>query len=416
MKTLFLFLFCSLFASINAAHAGDVLFDVYIKGETQPCPGTTTRYSISGDAANGFNIQINKDAGTIVEWTDFGGTKYSNVTSQEISTPGYSANSALSVTIKWTNVRGTVGHLHVTTSNNGFFWNNNHGDRTYEIAVGSPDITSTTSTEVNCDIAHPIFSIPIVSGANSYSWRNTMGWVIENTYVNGGYASVTFSAINSTATSGQVTVTAMNSGCPSTNSTKTFTVSRATGTHYVVGPDNIPGGTRTVYNAPDGCSNYNWSFPNGWIISQGQGTASVIVQVNNADCPGDLYVTYIDLCGQPQIGTKYINSTYQSGPVPPSTQDVKGISASEDSGVAKSVTPEPGFYPNPATSQLTVNLGEGGKAVIYNNLGAVVREIVFPVGSVSSSINTLSLPTGIYHIRLFRDGKQLLDKPLSVHH
>ncbi|MDO7885983.1 T9SS type A sorting domain-containing protein [Hymenobacter cheonanensis] len=404
----------------NIAWASDVLFDVYIGGDTQPCPGTTSTYSIAGDAANGFNIKINADAGTIVAWTDYRGNKYSNVSLQEISTYGYTNfNGQLSVTIRWTNVRGTLGHLHVTTSNDGFGWNNNHGDRTYEIAVGSPDITGTTtisSYETNCDLAHPSIYIPVVPGADSYTWQNTMGWVISSTYVSGGHAGVIFSTANSTATSGQVTVTANNSGCPSTSSTETFIINRTAGGIAIDGLDTMPGGTFAQYAAATDLFNYSWSFPNGWYITEGQGTAYVKVQVDNNYYSGNIILTYTDACGQQQTRTKAISSYYISSPPPPSTQDFGKVSTLEGSSPVESAQAEPAFYPNPATSQITVNLGEGGKAIIYNNIGAVVREVVFPTGSVSSSINTLSLPTGIYHVRLFKDGKQLLDKPLSVTH
>ncbi|TVT40630.1 T9SS type A sorting domain-containing protein [Hymenobacter setariae] len=68
---------------------------------------------------------------------------------------------------------------------------------------------------------------------------------------------------------------------------------------------------------------------------------------------------------------------------------------------------QPGIYPNPASTELHINLG-GQEAVahLYNSVGDIVQEATIHEGVADTILNVQALPQGLYHLRVIqRDGK-----------
>jgi hypothetical protein len=432
MKSFYLLLFSFLGLS-NICFA-----DYSIRGIQSTCPNTEVTYYFSNsDTKNtSYDITVSQE-GIIVEYQNESGKITPVAASTQTRTINFSdtqnqatiGGNGCYVKVLWGNFRGSLATINGGSNVPTYIpWNYPRQEETLNVQIGSPDITGTIAVEpatTTCDSKTIGFSIPVVAGATSYNWQNSFGWRLSGSMINGGYAYGYFDAGTSTTTSGQVTVTAINSNCFSTNSTKTFLVTRGPGIHYIDGLDNMPGGTFAQYSGPVGCSNYSWSVPNGWSIIEGHGTSSIKVQVLNGYYQGNISLSYTDICGQRQVGNKYVTSTYvyDPGPFTPGTQDRRANpgsgtapTATTTEPAAQSVAPELAIYPNPVTSELKINANGEGSVGIYNSVGALVREAHIAEGIVSISINTLDLPNGNYHVRLTKKGITTLDKQVSIIH
>lgn len=392
---------------------------LYLTGSTSTCPGTTERYEFSTDNEKTFSYKIEVTNGYILEYGNQTGTIKRNQHSTSVTiSPYYGSASSQSpyVLVQWTTLIGATGTVTFTAGTTRYTYVD-YSDMQLKVAVGSSSITDTVPYSASCDIERIGFSIPEVSGASSYNWQNTLGWSLIQTFNNGGYTYATFSSNGSTATSGQVTVGVINSGCPSTNSTKTFQVTRPAGDHIINGPDVVPPGQYADYTAPDG-RNYNWfvSTDNGWRIVSGQGTNHIQVQAptnNNLQLP--IGAVYTDVCGQQQTGSKPVSTQVYEDSFAGAGHTAEQESAKQ--AVAATIIPEAAIYPNPVADELIISSGgQAGKALIYNSTGALVREIILNTESVRVLVNTRNLPAGSYQVKLKQAGLPAINRQIAIQH
>lgn len=402
--------------------------DYNLSGPQSICPNTTVTYRFgNNDTKNtSYSIDISQE-GVIVEYQAESGNPVSvapSTNTRSISFPDtpnqtVSGGNGCYVTVLWGNFRGSTATIYGSSYVPTYVpWREPVQAASLSVQIGSPDITGTTlfePTNSTCDHKILSFSIPVVAGANSYNWQNSLGWRLATTMINGGYSYATFDSSISSITSGQVTVTAVNNGCPSSSSTKTFLVSRGPGTHAIEGPDDVPSGSYTKFYAPAGCTNYQWSVTGNLSIMEGQGSDQVKVYVPN---PGIISVTYTDICGQNQISDREVHSSGPAEPGVPSTQDRQSGSSTntEDKPIAKSVAKELAIYPNPVANELSVSSIGEDKIMIYNSRGVLVNESNIAIESVRTLINTRALSSGTYYVRLFKEGKLLSEKQVLIQH
>lgn len=394
-----------------------------ISGNQNSCPGATERYYFNCDDSNAQTFTMSVDNnGVIIEYGDnLSGTSTKGVSKQSvtISVDGARTGVTAYAVIKWGNVRGNTAKVTFGVSDPRIFQPGIYGTDV-SVQIGSPDITGITAYTASCDNTQSVFSFPAVPGATAYNWQNTLGWslVPNSVGVIGGYVYATFDNNGSTAASGQVTVSALNGNCPSTNSTRTFAVTRNVGSysgnHTVSGPDVVPPGQFADYSAPDGGS-YNWFVPSGWRIVSGQGTNHIQVQsATNDHTQNPLGANYTDVCGQGQVGSKIVSTDqYDNSAVSTSTDEGKATTKGDDP--VQQVAPALSIYPNPAVDELIVS-GVSTAVIVYNQVGAVVRKIEVPANVTTNSINTLSLANGLYNVQVLKADKVLLSRQIVIKH
>ncbi|KAA5549086.1 ice-binding family protein [Adhaeribacter rhizoryzae] len=167
--------------------------------------------------------------------------------------------------------------------------------RTYAVfpSTTSPaQPASITGNSAPCIGVSATYSVSATSGVNSYTWTVPAGWTITGGQ---GTANITVTTGNN---AGNITVTAAN-GC-GTSTAANLAVSPITNT----APGNISGvtapcatSTGNTYHveAVAGATSYTWTVPNGWTITNGQGTTNIMVTAGNN--PGSVTVTAFNDCG-----------------------------------------------------------------------------------------------------------------------
>jgi hypothetical protein len=154
--------------------------------------------------------------------------------------------------------------------------------------------TSITGNTVGCSGSTQNYSIPAVTGANSYVWTGTNGITING---NGTSVQATFPA---SFTSGTICVQAALS-CGYLSSSRCLTISSNLGTiGTITGITSLcPGQTGVSYSISTvtGAVSYNWTPPSGVTVVTGQGTNSITVNVATSYNGGSLCVTASSVCG-----------------------------------------------------------------------------------------------------------------------
>ncbi|WP_066838465.1 ice-binding family protein [Rufibacter ruber] len=156
------------------------------------------------------------------------------------------------------------------------------------------------------------YSVQEIPGATEYAWQVPNGWTITS---GTGSATIQVTVGNS---SGEIRVTSKNN-CGSSQAT-TLAVAPATAAPPSPGP--ITGNTlvtcindeKTVYSISEvsGATRYEWAVPDGWSITDGQGTLTI--QVKAGTKAGNIAVKAINSCGLSAASVLAV----QSGAQPPS--------------------------------------------------------------------------------------------------
>ncbi|MBI2967693.1 MAG: gliding motility-associated C-terminal domain-containing protein [Bacteroidetes bacterium] len=137
------------------------------------------------------------------------------------------------------------------------------------------------------------YSTGVVPGATSYTWTVPGGWTI-----NSGQGTNSIS-VTTSASAGQVCVTASNSCGTSLQSCMTVAIGAAPLTPgSVSGPNPVcPNSSGNSYSiAPvASATTYTWSIPGGWVINSGQGTTSI--SATSGIAGGNICVTAGNACG-----------------------------------------------------------------------------------------------------------------------
>ncbi len=293
------------------------------------------------------------------------------------------------------------------------------------------------------------YNVALGSMVTSYAWNLPLGWT----------GTPTGNAIYATPgpAGGTISVTASNLCGTSTPSTATITVNTIPNTPGTIsGPDTICQGTTNNYaiSAVGGATSYTWTLPSLWT---GSSTTNSI-NTSASATSGNITVTANNTCGNssPQTlmvtvhAAPTVNFTYPgedticinhglqtlSGGSPlGGTYSGTGVSGTSfdpntagtgDHNISYSFTDanncsntdvvsivvlgcagmgDPGneitvnIYPNPFTSQLTIDGMEGTCVVnLYNNLGQRIK--TFKLNAANNSISTADLCAGIYFISL----------------
>jgi hypothetical protein len=154
------------------------------------------------------------------------------------------------------------------------------------------------STIVCTNTTGNLYSVPLVSGATSYTWTAPTGATISSGQ---GTTSVSIN-FGSTVVSGNICVYASNSCGNSSISCKAITVVTANPTT----PTSITGSTISCANSnavPYSCplisdaSSYNWTVPSNATIASGQGTNSITVNFNSSFTSGSIKVQSVNCFG-----------------------------------------------------------------------------------------------------------------------
>lgn len=142
------------------------------------------------------------------------------------------------------------------------------------------------------------YSISSVANATSYNWSVPAGWSIT---AGAGTTTITVTA-GAFGQNGDITVAAVNS-CGS-SSLRILAVTVLPGTPAVPGVitglanqcPNVAGQVYSIIAVPN-ATNYLWTVPTGWSITDGQGTASITVTTGNSGQNGNITVVASNSCG-----------------------------------------------------------------------------------------------------------------------
>ncbi len=167
--------------------------------------------------------------------------------------------------------------------------------RTYAVSPSTAPPTQPASISGNsgpCIGVSATYSVSAISGVNSYSWTVPTGWTITN-----GQGTNTITVISG-SNAGNIAVTAAN-GC-GISTAANLAVNPITNT----APGNISGvtapcatssGNSYSVEAVPGATSYTWTVPNGWTITEGQGTTNIKVTAGSNS--GNVTVTAFNDCG-----------------------------------------------------------------------------------------------------------------------
>lgn len=253
-----------------------------ITGPAAVCPGTTgIIYSIAA-VANATTYTWTVPTG----WTITAGQ---NTTSITVTSGSAGQNGNISVTAG--NSCGTSAARSIpVTVNPGV----------------PPQPGAITGPVALCPKTSYTYSIVAVAGASSYTWTVPAGWTITS-----GQGTVSITATTDQPGTGTVSVTANSQFCGS-SSPSTLAVTVNPGTPNVpgaiTGPSEVCRNTTATYSiaAVPNATTYNWTFPTGWNITSGSGTASVNVAITNTAISGTISVTASNSCGTSAASSKAV--------------------------------------------------------------------------------------------------------------
>lgn len=152
---------------------------------------------------------------------------------------------------------------------------------------------------VACANGEATFSVDPVAGASSYTWSVPADWAITS-----GQGTPMVKVLVGT-TPGTISVTTANDcGQGGTISREIILNTQppaapgpVTGTQQVCASTTVTYSIAAVADA----NTYNWAVPNGWVITSGQGTTTIQVQVGSA--AGNVSVTATNACGTSAAST-----------------------------------------------------------------------------------------------------------------
>jgi PKD repeat protein len=148
-------------------------------------------------------------------------------------------------------------------------------------------------------------------GMSNYQWSVSSGGIITS---GGGTNSVTVTW-NSLGPQ-TVSVTYVQSGCPSANPTVVNVMANPRPIPTITGPVILcAGATGAIYTTESGMSIYAWTISGGGTITSGSGTNSVTVTWNLPG-PQSVSVTYTNSFGCPAISPTGYNVTVNPLPIP----------------------------------------------------------------------------------------------------
>ncbi len=256
-----------------------------ISGSTAVCSGAADTYTVA--AVSGASSYT---------WSLPGGWTGTSTTNSITTVPSATSGN---VTVKANNACGSsaISTLAITVGG---------------VAPAQPVAISGTSTI--CSGTSNTYSVPVVSGASSYTWSLPGGWS----------GSSTSTSITTTAGTGSGTITVTANGSCGSSTPQTLNV---TANSTPVLPTAISGsltacaGATGVYSVPavTGVTSYSWTLPGGWT---GTSTSNSINTTSNGTA-GTITVTASNACGTSPVQTLAVGS----GSTPVITGAISGSTA-----------------------------------------------------------------------------------------
>lgn len=183
------------------------------------------------------------------------------------------------------------------------------------------------------------FFVNTVADATDYNWTFP-GGVSQNTGGNTNAISANFST---TATSGNISVTASNACGVSSATTKSITVNPLpTQATAITGSNTVCQGVNSVVYIANNLNNglsYTWSTPNGANIVSGLNTKTITVNYDNSATSGTVSVYGTNGCGDGNIRNKSVTVN----PLPNAAGSISGSSSNQicplSTNINYSITP-----------------------------------------------------------------------------
>lgn len=326
----------------------------------------------------------------------------------------------------------TVYYRRVTLEQHKNMWGQVYHDdyetsNAVKITPSSPPPTPTQSTYYACANTGSTFTINFTPGeaATSSSWSLPA----DTWRVNGG-RGVNYQYSHNVGAVTSVTIT-VPAGVPAGRyeiHTTSYGPGGSAGHRsipLVVGqqtPTSISGptatrGTRTYNYRLDnlGGSNFVWSATHG-SITQGQGTNAIEFTTPWYSTYLTLSVNFTDICGNPASATLAVRHTLQPPPcrtkpcpLEPEPEEPEREGSPQPLINTKAVVPEPGLYPNPASTEVIIATGgHPATATIRDYLGVVHRSVELRENNAEAHVDVKDLPEGIYNVRIVgKDQKEV---------
>lgn len=246
------------------------------------------------------------------------------------------------------------------------------------------------------------YSTPAVAGTTTYLWTIPVGAIL-----NGSGTGNTISVTYPTLINGSMSVSAQNA-C-GTSLAKVITISRVAKPRSITGTTVVCANDILVYTVVDTANiagtTYTWTVPAGATFT-GQNTNSITVTYPATITPGTITVKARNCNNNSGILSVNITSGSCFG------RPAKSINQELTTGMV--------VYPNPATSEFTLNVKGIQSEVpatlqIVNTFGQVVRQETVKTftGTVNRKISNLSLPAGIYYVK-FNNGVETYTQKVVI--
>ena len=334
----------------------------FVANNTQICQGTTVTFSNTSVAAVGVNTYT---------W-NFGSG----------ATPATSTSTAAAITVTYS----TVGTKTVSLS-----MNSGSGALTMiknayinVITIPTAPVTIFGNSTICQGQTAESFFINTVTDATGYNWTFPSG-ISQNT---GGNTNAITANFSTTATSGNIAVTATNACGASAATTKSVTVNPLpTQATTISGTNTVCQGVSTVTYVANNLNNglsFTWTTPNGCNIVGGLNTKTITVNYDNSATSGAISVYGTNGCGDGAVKNKPITVN----PLPDAAGTISGSTANNvcplSTNINYSITPVANatsytwIYPagynvaggantNSIFLDATINASNGGIKVVGTN-------------------------------------------------
>lgn len=246
------------------------------------------------------------------------------------------------------------------------------------------------------------YSITPLAGVSQYQWTIPAG-------ASGSSTTNTIAVTYPSVVSGKVTVKSVTacglSAAASLTILKVAAPSAINGA-TVVCPNDVVNYTSTdLINAPG--TTYTWFVPTGASITSGQGTAAITVTYSGSFTGGTMTVKSNN-CGTSSGVKKAVITVGTCRPA--------GKSIVAETISTKGLT----IYPNPASSEITLNVKGIQSEVpatlqIVNTFGQVVRQetVRTTTGTINRKVSNLNLPAGLYYVK-FNNGVETFTQKVVI--
>ena len=262
--------------------------------------------------------------------------------------------------------------------------------------------------------------------ATSYNWWvpyagwgvSTDGNNVYSTYNNGSSFVTPSTAVYISVPAGVAPGTypiyfSANGNCGPKTADGTLSIVVSNGTNptlptadwYSVSSDYCRPAYNLIMPATAGVSNYRVVLSDGNAANGfDTGNGTVIFELNE---PGPQYNISGTISAASTCGTVTASVSASNLAGRPSDCGLEPETMSAQAG--------PAFYPNPATSEVTVeSSAQASQLQFYDAQGTLRKQVALPAGAARHQVNLTGLPAGLYHVRVKENGRPARTKMLVV--